>query len=411
MSYKQTPKGIGEIGRELGVSHALEGGVRRGGGRVRITAQLIQVSDQSHVWAESFEREAGDVLSLQTDVARAVARAIGVQLTPQETLRLSTARPIAPDVSEAYLKGRYYWKKRTREALRTSVAHFTRAIELDPAYAAAYAGLADVHLTQMDYNYERPRDTFETVERLLAGALRLDDMVAEPYTSLGHLRFHQFDWRGAEQAFVRAATLNPGYDGSHYYYANLLSALGRFDEAAASADRSLALDPLSLNTRRNRVFVHYLARRYDDALRQLSDILAMDPGHTPVYYDMGLIHERLGDYDRAIESFRAVTSKPYNRGATVASMIAFTQARAGRLDEAAASLAAIEERPAGDYMSLYDVALVHFALGAHDRGFARLQQACDEYASMVPFINIDARLDGVRADPRCQALIDRLNLR
>jgi len=228
MRYKHTDKSIEMIGRELPVSHALEGSVRRAGNRVRVTAQLIQVSDQTHLWAESFERAVGDILALQADVARAVARGIGVQLTPNERVRLGSARPLQSGVYETYLKGRHFWKKRSREALQRGVEYFKEAIHIDPEYAPAYAGLADVHLTQLDYNYLRPRDAFALVDRVLLDALRLDNTVAEPHTSLGHLRLHQFDWAGAEQQFRHAIDLNPGYDTAHYYYANLLAAFGRF---------------------------------------------------------------------------------------------------------------------------------------------------------------------------------------
>jgi hypothetical protein len=253
MRYKHTDKSIDMIGRELAVSHALEGSVRRVGNRVRVTAQLIQVADQTHLWAETFELAVADVFALQADVAHAVAREIGVQLTPLERVRLTSPRPVDSRVYEAYLKGRYFWKRRSPEALGKSVQYFNQAIEIDPRYAPAYAGLADVHLTQLDYNYLPPREAFALADRVLLDALRLDNTFAEPHTSLGHLRLHQFNWVAAGQQFAHAIGLNPGYDTAHYYYGNLLAAFGRFDEALAEANRALELDPLSANTRQNRL--------------------------------------------------------------------------------------------------------------------------------------------------------------
>ncbi len=410
MRYKHTDKSIEMIGRELPVSHALEGSVRRAGNRVRVTAQLIQVSDQTHLWAESFERAVGDILALQADVARAVARGIGVQLTPNERVRLGSARPLQSGVYETYLKGRHFWKKRSREALQRGVEYFKEAIHIDPEYAPAYAGLADVHLTQLDYNYLRPRDAFALVDRVLLDALRLDNTVAEPHTSLGHLRLHQFDWAGAEQQFRHAIDLNPGYDTAHYYYANLLAAFGRFDEALAEARRALELDPLSANTRQNLLFILYLARRYEQAIESVTEALEMDPAYTGVYYYLGQVYERQGEYDRAIEAFHKVGATGTNRGATVLAAIGYAHARAGRRAEAIDVLTQLEELSAREYVSLYELALLHLALGNTDVTFAQLSKAYDEYSSFLPFLNVDARFDEVRTDPRFQALVRLINL-
>lgn len=410
MRYKQTDKSIGMIGRELAVSHALEGSVRRDGNRIRVTAQLILVSDQTHLWAEAFERGVGDILALQADVAQAVARQIGIQLTPEARVQLARPRAVDPRAYEAYLKGRFFWKKRAREALIRSVAYFIQAIEIDPGYAPAHAGLADVYLTQLDYNYLPPRDAFALGERALIEGLRLDDTMAEPHTSLGHLRMHQFKWAAAEQQFMHAIALNPGYDTAHYYYGNLLAAYGRFDAAIAEANKALELDPLAVNTRRNRLFILYLARRYDQALGEILEALELEPSHTPLYYDLGLVYERRGEYDRAIEAFRKVSAASHSRGATVPAAIGYAQAKAGRGREAGAILKQLEELGPDQYVSLYDLALLHLALGDLEQAFARLSQAYDDYSSFLPFLNVDARFDDVRADPRFQSLLRRLNL-
>jgi tetratricopeptide (TPR) repeat protein len=409
MRYKHTDKSIAMIGRELAVSHALEGSVRRGDGRIRVTAQLIQVSDQTQVWGGSFERPVDDILALQADVAQSVGREIGIQLTPQAAVQLASPRAVDARVYEACLKGRYFWKKRAREALLKSVRYFSQAIEIDASYAPAYAGLADVYLTQLDYNYLAPRDAFALAERALLKGLRLDDTVAEPHTSLGHLRMHQFKWAAAERQFLHAIALNPGYDSAHYYYGNLLAACGRFDEAIAEATRALELDPLAVNTRLNRLFIFYMARRYDRALEEIAEALELDPAHTPLYYQLGLVHERRGDYDRAIEAFHKVSLRAHSRGATVLAAIGYVHAKAGRRAEAAAILSRLEDLCAHEYVSLYDLALLHLALGDEERALARLSKAHDEYSSFLPFLNVDARLDEMRSDPRFQALVERLN--
>jgi TolB-like protein/Tfp pilus assembly protein PilF len=409
MRYKHTDKGIRTIGNELGVSHVLEGGVRRSAGRVRITAQLVLVADQTQLWAEGFDRRLDDILELQSEIARAIAAMIGVRLAPARGPK-AAARTVDPRVYEAYLKGRFFWKKRSREALAKSEQLFNEAIELDARYAPAYAGLADVRLTQLDYNYLPPRDAFALADRVLLEALRLDNTLAEAHTSLGHLRLHQFAWDDAERQFLRAIELHAGYDTAHFYYANLLAARGRFDQAVAAADQSLALDPMSANTRQNRLFVFYLARRYDEARDQSLETLDMDPGYTGLYYSLGLIYERQGKYDRAIEAFERVSMRPHNRGTTVRAAVGFTLARAGRREQAAAILEALEAAARSEYVSSYDLALLHLSLGHRQEAADRLSRACDEHASFMPFVNVDARFDELRPDPRFQAVVRRLGL-
>jgi TolB-like protein/Tfp pilus assembly protein PilF len=407
MKYKHTNKSIDEIGRELGVSYVLEGSVRRSANRVRVTAQLIQVSDQTHLWAQSYDRNMGEMLSLQSELAQAIAGGIRVQLTPQEQVRLASLRPINADAYEAYLKGRYFWNRRTRESLDRSISCFRRALEIDPGYAAAYAGLADAYLTQFDYNYLPPHDAFNLANPVVQHALTLDDMLAEPHTSLGHLRLHEFKWTAAEEQFKRAIELNPGYGTAHYYYGNLLAALGRWDEAFAEAQRALGLDPMSPNTRQNQLFIFHLARHYDDALAQAREIIALDPTYLAIHYYVGLIYERLGKYEKAIAAFQKVGAKG-SRGATVLAAIGYTYAIAERRDEALKVLQRLEEVSTREYVSTYDLALVSFALGEPDRAFALLSKAYDDHSSFLPFLNVDARLEGVRSDPRFEELVRRL---
>jgi TolB-like protein/lipoprotein NlpI len=410
MRYKHTDKSIEMIGRELGVSYVLEGSVRRAGDRVRVTAQLVQVLDQAHVWADSFERQVGNILALQSDFAHAIATQIGVQLAPHEEVRLATPPRVDAGAYDAYLKGRFFWKKRSREALQKSVHYFTQAIEIDSGYAPAYAGLADVHLTQLDYNYLPPREAFALADRMLLDALRLDNTRPEPHASLGHLRLHQFDWTAAARQFTRAIELNPGYDTAHYYYANLLAAFGRFDEALAEANRTIELDPLSPNTRQNRLFILYLARRYPQAIQELAETFEMDPAYTALYYYLGLVYERQGAYDQAMEAFHKVSPKSHNRGATVLAAIGYTHARAGDREAAINVLNQLEELAAREYVSPYDLALLHLALDDEGRAFVYLWKAYDAYSSFLPFANVDARLDAIRGDPRFDALLARLNV-
>jgi TolB-like protein/Tfp pilus assembly protein PilF len=407
MRYKNTQLSIGAIGRELGVSCVVEGSVRQSGGRVRVTVHLVDVTDQTPCWSYTLERAAGDILSLQRDLANAIATEIGVQLVPAER-KPPTPRAVDPGAYEAYLKARYYWKRRTRQALERSVQLFREAIAIDPTYAPAFAGLADVSLTQLDYNYLRPRDAFALADAALVEALRLDNTLAEPQTSLGHLRLHQFDWAAAERQFRLAIDLNPGYDTAHYYYANLLAALGRFDEALVEANRALALDPISANTRQNRLFILYLARRYSEALRDVLETLEMDPSYTGLYYYVGLVCERQGDFARALDAFQQIGLKSQRRGTTVLAAIGYTQARAGDRPAARATLETLGELSTCTYVPTYEMALLHLALGERELALKALAQAYEQQSSFLPFLNVDARFDELRGDPRFEALIDRL---
>jgi tetratricopeptide (TPR) repeat protein len=410
MRYKGTGKSIEAIGRELGVSHVLEGTVRRTDARVRVTVQLVRVNDQTHLWVDDFERPPGDLLELHDDIARAVAARIGVQLTPRDQTSIAAARPVREAAYEAYLRGRYFWKRRSAGALRKSEECFREAIRIDAEYASAYAALADVHLTRLDYNDLSPQDAFVLAERALLEALRLDATSAEPHTSLGHLRLHQFDWANAERQFTRAIALDARYETAHYYYANLLAVFGRFDEAIAEATRALEFDPMSVNARQNRLFILMLARRYDAAIEEGARIIDMDPAYTALYYDLGRVYQCQGDDARAMAAFEQVRAVSEERRTPALAGMAYVHARAGRREKALDLLRQLEAQSARTYVSSYDLALLHLALGDTAQAFAQLSKACDEYSSHLPFVNVDARLDGVRADPRYHSLVERLNL-
>jgi serine/threonine-protein kinase len=409
MQYKHTAKSIDVVGRELGVSYVLEGSVRRSGQRVRVTARLVQVSDQSYLWSESYDRAVGDLLAVQTDLAEAIAGEIRVQLTPQERGRIARQRPLDPAAYDAYLKGRYFWSRRTRESLDKSVDYFKKAIEIDATYAAAWAGLADAYLTQFDYNHRPPREALALANESVLEALRLDDTLAEPHSSLGHLRFHQFEFEEADEHFRRAIELNPGYSTAHYYRGNLLAALGRFDDAVDEARRALELDPMSPNTRQNLVFILYVARRYDEALEQVRETVELDPTYVALHYWLGLVYERQGRYHEAIRAFEQTgASEP--RGLTALAAIAFTHAEAGNRTEALRLLEWLEAEATRAYVSAYDLALIHGALGSADRACTLLDRAYDDHASFLPFVGVDARFDRLRSDARLQALVRRLNV-
>src|SRR2546429_1952780 len=269
MQYKKTQKGMDQIGRELGVAYVLEGSLRRGGGHVRVSAPPIQVRDQTHLLAESYERDPRDILAVQNDVGAAIARELDLKLTPQQQARMARARSIDPRVYEFYSKGRYFWNKRSEEGYRRAIQYFQQAIARDSEYAPAYAGLADAYaLLGSMPNVELPRS--EAMPRARAAALKaleLDDSLAEAHTSLAFVRMHfDWDWPGAEREFVRALQLNPGYATAHHWYAFWLIAQGRAEDALQEIRAAQRLDPLSLiiNTGGGEILDY--GRRPDEAI-------------------------------------------------------------------------------------------------------------------------------------------------
>lgn len=404
MRYKGSGETVEEIGRQLRVHYALEGSVRRTKSRVRIAVQLIDVSDQTHVWAESYERDLGDVLALQSDVARVVAGEIQVKLGSRERRRPVHARRIEPRALEGYLKGRYFWNKRSRAALEKSIECFRAAVEEDTRYAEAYAGLADCYLRMLDFNYMRAPEAIAQARTATDIALELDDTLPEAHTSLGHRAFHEFKWATAEKAFRAAIDLNPNYSVAHYYYGNFLSAMGRFPEAIHEAERTLAMDPVAPPTGVNLSYILYFAGQLDAAIAQGERVLELDPGYLHTHYVLGLALEQLRKYDRAITALRkgvaAVTDGPGWRAA-----LAHVYAMAGERRKALALTRELERIATTAYVSPYDFALTSLALGDLDAAINWLTRAREAYSSYMAFVRVDRRLAPLYSDHRFQKLV------
>jgi TolB-like protein/Tfp pilus assembly protein PilF len=406
--YKRTLKSIREIGEELGVSHVLEGSVRRSGRRARVTAQLIQVSDQTHVWAESYERDLGDLLALQADLARAIAREIEIKLTPLAPRNLQRAA-VDPEAYEAYLKGRDLWNRRTLEAVRKSIRYFEASIEREPRYAAAHSGLADAYMTLHDDGRLSPKEARAKAKHAAEEALRIAPDLAEAHTSLAHVCFHELDWPTAEEEFRQAIELNRNYATARFYYANFLVAFGRFDEAIEEARAALVLDPVSLPAGANMASVYHHARRYGEAIEHCRRVLEIDPAFTRTLEDLGRNYEQQGKYPEAIIAFEKAAERS-GRDPGPLSSLAHGYAVAGRRKEARRLLAELERMAKKRYVSAHAFAVVHAGLGDEDRAFEYLTKACDERSSTLPFLNVNPRLDSLRQEPRFQALLSRIGL-
>jgi TolB-like protein/tetratricopeptide (TPR) repeat protein len=410
MRYKRTTKGVDQIGRELGVDYIIEGAVRRDGKRVRITAQLIRVRDQTHLWADSYERQLQDVLILQSELASAIASAVQVQLAMPIRSPAASERRVDPDAYEACLKARFFWNRRTREDLYRALEFFAQSIERDPNYAPAFAGLADTYLVLLDYRYVVPNEALAMATAAAVNALRLDDLLADAHTSLAHAKLHTLDWRGSEQEFRRAIQLAPGYAVAHFYYANLLTARNRFEEAIAEAREAVRLDPISMVAEANLAILYSNAGRQDEALAACHKALQMEPNLARPYDDVGRILLEKGNFSEAIAALKKAVSLS-NRSARCLSSLGYGYGVTGQLNLAREILAELEGMSKQGYIASSDFAIVHAGLGDRDQAIAWLERACEERDSHLPHLNVDPRLKSLRQEPRFEALLRRITSR
>ena len=393
MTYKATDKTIEQIGRELGVSYVLEGSVRRAGGRVRITAQLIQVSDQTHVWANNYEGSLEDILALQSRVSTEVARQTRIHLECGG----HAAAPVVPAAYEAYLQGRSLWQNRTERELRTAIRCFEEAARADPEYAPPYAGIADTYLAMMDRGFLSPIDATAKARPFILRALRIDPLLAEAHVSLGHAAFHEFDWATAEIELKRGAELNPSGFLAHHYLSNFLVATERYAEAIAEAEEAKRVDPVSPVAACNLATILWQTGERTRFAEQARRTVELYPSYSRAWEEAGRAYEQSGDFDAAIDAFRRANS-PASLGHTFALM--------GRTDDARDVLRLLRESPS--FVSAADFAMIHAALGEHDEAFAWLEKAWEERSSVLPFLRVHPRFAPLRRDPRFQRLVERL---
>jgi len=401
MRYKGTKKSIAEIGRELHADYVLEGSVRQEGGKVRISARLIQARDQSGLWTQSFDRDLSHILEVQGEVAQAIANEIKVKLTPSEQARLASARPVNTEAHEAYLKGRYYWNKRTQKGLKKSIEYFEQAIAKDPTYAVAYAGLADSYSLFSRYGILPPREAYPKAKAAALKALQINNQLAEAHATLGEIKAsYDWDWASAEREFKRALELNPGSPMPHYWYSySYLTPMGRHAEAVAEMKRALELDPLSLMTSTNLAGRFLSSRQYDQAIEQLQKTLELDPDFWPARAYLCEAYLRKGMYLKATAE---------NRGDKQG--LARIYALSGRKSEALKLVPELKEEVKHRDLWPIDMAELYAALGERDEAFAWLERAFDEKSQQLTYLNSGAEWDPLRSDPRFHDLVRRIGL-
>jgi len=410
MHYKGTNKTLPEIARELHVDAVVEGSVERAGNQVRITAQLIEAPTDRHLWAETYDRELRDVLALEDDVARAIAREVKVKLTPQTQARLTGAHPVNVEAHDDYLKGRFFWNQRTPDGLKKAIEYFRQALERDPQYAPAYAGIADAYYLLPAISDVPPGEAWPKAREAAQKALELDDTLAEAHTSLAFIKCYQdWDWDGAGREFRRAIELDPNYPTAHLWYGRYLSALGRHDEAIVGMERARAIDPFSPMISANLGTAYYLARRYDQAIQESQRAIELAPNFSDAHLVLGSAYREEGSYREAIAELQeAVKLSRENRRALAT--LAYTYAVSGKKAEARTILTQLRREAKQHYVSPFHLAFVYGALGEKDRAFEMLRQAYEEHSDYLIFVNVTPVFDQIRSDSRFQDLVRRIGL-
>ncbi|HEV8486879.1 MAG TPA: winged helix-turn-helix domain-containing protein [Blastocatellia bacterium] len=396
-------------GREMGVDSVLEGNIQRTNDRIRVTVQLVDIDDGASLWAEKFDERFTDIFSVEDSISEQVARALILELTTDERKLLRKRYTDNTDAYQLYLKGRYYWNKRTPEWLKKGLECFRQAIDIDPTYATAYAGLSDSYTLMGVFGSMTPNEAFSQAKAAAAMALRLDETLGEAQASRAHAMLHNWEWEAAEQGFLRAIELNPDYPSTHHWYSEYLLATGQLEASLAAAERARELDPLSLIINTHISDILFYARKYEESAAQCERVLEMDPTFFLARISLARSHVRLGRYEQALAEFRDVDEIA---GDTAWGfwMVGEMYASWGKRDEASAILEGLIDSGKAS-VSPCGVAMI-FAMveGEHDKAFQWLERAYDIHDSEVFNLKVEPRFDSLRGDPRYQNLLRRVGL-
>ena len=408
MAYKHARKSLPQIARELNVDAVVEGTVLRSGDHVRITAQLIEAATDKHLWSQSYESELRDALAVQNNVARAIADQIRIKLNPQEQAALRKIMVVDPEAYESYLKGRYFWNKRTADGLSKAIDYFSEAIKKKPDYAQAYAGLADSYALAGDWKYGllAPRDAYPKAMAAATKAIALDGTLGEAHISLAFcLENFDWDWQSAEKEFTRGIDLSPRYAIGHEWYGWHLAALGRHDEAIAEVEKAVSLDPLSPSIGADLAEELLIALRFDDAIIQIRKTIILDPFFGPAHYVLGQAYLQKHNYNEGItELQKAIELSPGSMAFTA--NLAYAYAVSGMRDEAAKKLNEMKNRSPQAFSNAPEIAMVYVGLDQKEQAIAWLEKGYEERFS--PWVLMRPCFDPLRSDPDFEDLVRRM---
>ena len=410
MSYKRARKPLPQIARELNVDAVVEGTVLRSGNEVRITAQLIEASADKHLWSQSYEGELRDTLALQSDVARAIADQIRINLTPQEQAALKKVRVVDPESFQSYLKGRYFWNKRTAEALNVARIYFNQAIEEDPTFAQAYSGLADTYSLLGDWQYAvmTPKEALPKAKASAIKALELDNALGEAHNSLAFcLDGFEWDFEGAGKEFRRAIELNPSYATAHHWYAWHLALLSRYDDAIAEMRKAENLDPLSLIINADLAELLLLMHSYDKSMQQSRKTVDMDANFALAHNQLGQAYLQKQMYEPAITELEKSVQLSGGCPTCIANL-ARAYAESGKRGEAEKLLGELKKRSNPNASLASEIAMIYAALGNKDQAMSWLEKGYEERFN--PGVLLRPGFDSLRSDPRFVDIARRMGL-
>ncbi len=406
--YKSAPENLADIAKQLGVAHILEGRVQKSGDVVRVNVQLIKAANDSHLWANTFDRKLTDIFSVESDIAKTIADTLQAKLTGSEEKQMSKKPTENPEAYELYLRGRFFWNKRTSADMKTALGYFEQAASVDPNYAVAYAGMADCYLLLPLYGGGVPAEMYPKAIAMAQKAISLDPTLGEPHASLGlvHSLF-DFDFAASVREFEEAIRLNSNYAIAHHWFGDsTLPALGQFDRANAEAKRALELDPLSLVMITDAGAVYWITGRYQEAVAQFRKALEMDPRNYTAHWQLGQALECIGDLPGAIAEYEKSTQlddDPLPLG-----LLAAAKAKARDRPAALAILNRIQEIAKERYVPDYSFALIHLALGQKDEALQWLQSSYAKQQPDLNWIRVDPDLRPLHGDPRFEALAENI---
>ena len=409
MRYKGTTKSIGEIARELNVDVLLEGSVQHVGDRVRTSVRLMRADPEETLWAETYDRRLVDILTLQSDIARSVAREVELQVKPSEPAPAARSEAVNPEALRLYMTGRHQWNRRDLDGLRAALRCFDQAVAMSPDFALAFAGLADCYTILGNWSVMAPREVYPRAKAAAQKGLALDPGLAEAHVALAFAEsLYDWKWEQAEKGFLRAIELNPSYAQGHSWYGTFLSAMGRHDEAIVAGRRGRELDPLSPIISAIEAWIHYEARRYEDAVERCRRSLEMNP-IPQSYLFMGLALTQLRRYDEAIAAF--------DRGVDLAggltemyAGLGFAYGVSGRTAEARQVLEKLDHLAKTRYVPPYSRAIVHVGLGDRAEAMELLEEACEERNTWLILLGVEPLFDSVRGERRFKEVLQVIGL-
>lgn len=401
MSYKGSNKTITQIANELGVDYVVETSVRGSPEHMRFTAQLVRSQDQSHVWARNFDRSVHDLVAMQDEVGRSIAKEIQLRLTPRAAAEMERRLGVQPDSYQDYLQGRYYWNQRTREGMETGLNYFREAVKKDPSNARALTGIADSYNTLLFYGYSNDVAAMMKAQQAAEQALKLDDSLAEAHAALGYVYFMwTWQWPEAEREFRRAIELDQNYVSAHHWFALYLVAMGRAEQADQEIRAAETLDPVSPIVRTARAYVHYFNRDYDKSIQECAAVLQANPNFVVAHAVLGMAYEGKGATASAVTEFTRALDLS-NQNLTYKTYLARAYARGGNQSGAAEILADLDDRAKqGVFVGQYNKALVYDALGDRNKAVESLAHAREQNDANMIWLRVDPRWDSLRDDPR-----------